>query len=221
VPRADPPATILYMPRKYTWRIRPLPIHSGGRRNRSGLVSLEEATVNSHAARARGTVAENDHLFPLMFVAPPGASERRFNRPRQGSNSMTTTNTFAATHSTGPPIQRADLRLAHRGYSQTPRWGYQRRRPAARIAGCRCVHAALVHGGSGGPPRKLPAAGAFTRHSCAAGRETRRANCVGGGLHPPFHARKTALVGAEHPPYMLVNRPARPATHNRGVLQLF
>ena len=57
--------------------------------------------MSSHGARARGTVADNDHLFPLMFVAPVGASERRFSRPRQGSNSMITTNTFAATRSTG------------------------------------------------------------------------------------------------------------------------
>jgi len=33
-----------------------------------------------------------------------------------------------------------------------------------------------VRGGSPEPPRELPAAGAFMRHSCAAGQETRRAN---------------------------------------------
>jgi hypothetical protein len=33
----------------------------------------------------------------------------------------------------------------------------------------------IVRGGSPEPPREFPAAGAFTRHSCAAGQETRRA----------------------------------------------
>jgi len=33
-----------------------------------------------------------------------------------------------------------------------------------------------VRGGSPEPPRELPVAGAFVRHSCAAGQETRRAN---------------------------------------------
>jgi hypothetical protein len=97
----DTPATILYVTRKYTCRLRPLPIQSGGRRNQPGLDSLEEATVSSHGAQARGMVAENEHLFPSVFLASPGASERHFSRPPQGSNGMRTANTFAATRSTG------------------------------------------------------------------------------------------------------------------------
>jgi hypothetical protein len=36
----------------------------------------------------------------------------------------------------------------------------------------------IVRGGSPESPRETPAVGAFTRHFCAAGQETRRANTL-------------------------------------------
>jgi hypothetical protein len=91
-------------------------------------------------------MAERVHL---LLLSPGGATETPFNRPRRGSNGMTKANTFTATRSTGPPIRRADLRLARRGYWQTPRWGCQRKEeglptgPPIRRADLRLAHRGL------------------------------------------------------------------------------